>query len=81
MGRNSHRSSVTQGGLKGEWECPGAGVVQPWRNASAKTGTCVLFVGASIPGGTTVSSEARALSKDCIMQGLECRAKEFDFAQ
>lgn len=46
VGRNSHRSSTAQGGLKGEWELAGWATVgkvpQVEGIASAKAQTCVL---------------------------------------
>lgn len=74
--------------LKGECECqvgsygegpPGGGNCM-CKGTDVCSGTSEQFVGARAPSGTTVSTEARALSKDHITQGLECRAKEFDLA-
>lgn len=48
----------------------------------ACSGTSEKFItGARAPSGTAVSTGARALSKDHIVQGLECRAKEFGLVQ
>ena len=44
-------------------------------------GTSEQFVGARAPSGMMVSTEAGALSKDHIVQSLECQGKESGLVQ
>lgn len=41
----------------------------------------VFVIGAGAPSGTTVSTEARALSKNDVIRGLECRARKSGLVQ
>ena len=45
------------------------------------SGSSEQFSAAGTPRGAIVSAEARALSQDHILQGLEGRAKEFGLVQ